>query len=309
MAKDMNQKKEERRANSESKSDEIINKNNNINWFPGHMTKATREMQKSLALVDMVIELRDCRIPSSSANPLLDKMINNKPRLIILTKKDKGESEEIKKWINYLSNDTTKVIAIDSLKENVVGKITDACKLIMKEKLDKMISRGIRPRAIRSMVVGIPNVGKSTLINKIASKKITQTSDKPGVTRSLQWVKLNKDLELLDTPGVLWPKFEDINVGYYLAIVGSINDNILPLEDVCIFALSVLVKEYPSRLIERYNIEISNDLHMLLNSIGLSKKWIKANNEVDLNRTMKMFLNELRDDKLGPITWEKVNEN
>lgn len=289
--------------------EEKTNLKANINWFPGHMTKAMREMEKNLKLVDMVIELRDCRIPLASANPMLDKLLHQKPRLIILTKKDKGQMEYITQWIEYLSNDVTKVIAIDSLSENVVHKIVHACLSVMEEKINRWVRKGMKPRAIRCMVVGIPNVGKSTLINKIAKKKITAVSDRPGVTRSLQWVKLNKDIELLDTPGVLWPKFEDLNVGYYLALVGSINDQVLPLMDVCLFALDILVKEYPERLRERYDIDLSGDLTTIFEKIGRNKNWLMANNQVDVQRTMMMFLNDIRDDKLGPITWEKVHGN
>ena len=205
-----------------------------IQWFPGHMTKAKREMQENLKLVDLVIELRDCRIPLSSKNPMLDEIIQTKPRLIVLSKKDKGEAEITQQWIEKLKDDTTLVIAADLLHDSFVPKLTQACKEVMKEKIERMIRRGIRPRAIRAMVVGVPNVGKSTMINRLAGKKIAQTADRPGVTRSLQWVKLNKDVELLDTPGVLWPKFEDPTVGFHLALTGAIRDEILPKEEVVV---------------------------------------------------------------------------
>jgi len=280
----------------------------NIQWFPGHMTKAKRQMEANLKLCDMVIELRDARIPLSSKNPMIDKMIQKKPRLIILTKKDKADEKETEKWIKFLKDETTEVISVDSTTENVIPKIVAASKKVCKPKLDRMISKGIRPRALRSMVCGIPNVGKSTLINKIAQKKVAKTSDKPGVTRSLQWVKLNKDLELLDTPGVLWPKFESEEVGYNLAIVGSINDNILNLDDIVIYALRKLMKDYPQRLESRYSITLDSDVFKVLDAISIKKGWLLRGNQIDYDRAMKVILNEIRDEKLGRITWEKVNE-
>jgi len=278
----------------------------NIQWFPGHMTKAKRQMQENLKLVDFVIELRDARIVNSSMNPMLDKLIQDKPRLVILTKKDKADNLETEKWVKFLRNETTEVIAIDALTENVTTSIVKATSKICSAKIARMKKRGIRPRAMRAMVVGIPNVGKSTLINKIAKKKIAKTSDKPGVTKALQWVKLNKDLELLDTPGVLWPKFENVIVGYNLAIVGSINDNVLNLEDIVIYALNFLIKAYPKNLEQRYQVSIQEDPYQLLAAIALSKKWLIKNEQIDYTRAYATILNEIRNEKLGRITWEKV---
>ena len=185
----------------------------NIQWFPGHMTKAKREMQEKLKMVDFVIELRDARIPNASRNPMLDELCKQKPRLIILSKRDKAQASYTKQWIAHLSNETTKVLALDILKDSVTQMVVDASQQLMKAKIERMIRRGIRPRAMRAMVVGVPNVGKSTFINRISKKKIATTGDRPGVTKALQWSRVNKDLELLDTPGVLWPKFEDEQVG------------------------------------------------------------------------------------------------
>lgn len=279
-----------------------------IQWFPGHMTKAKREMQQNLQKVDMVIEIRDCRVPLSSANPMLDELLKDKPRLIILSKKDKGEAAEIERWIRFLNNENTRAAAMDLIHENVVPKVVEHCKILMKPMLDRMIRKGIRPRAIRAMVVGIPNVGKSTFINQVARKKAAKTSDRPGVTRSLQWVKCSNELELLDTPGILWPKFEDELVGRNLALTGAIRDEILPLEEIAVYAIERLAKEYPERLKERYQIEVSGDAHQIIEAIGRSKQWLKSGNEVDYARAYRMLLNEIRDDKLGGITWEKVND-
>jgi ribosome biogenesis GTPase A len=239
---------------------------------------------------------------------MIDKMIQKKPRLIILTKKDKADDSETQKWIKFLRNETTEVIAVDSTTENVIPKIVAASKKVCKPTLDRMVSKGINPRALRSMVCGIPNVGKSTLINKLAKKKVAKTSDKPGVTRSLQWVKLNKELELLDTPGVLWPKFESEEVGYNLAIVGSINDNILNLDDIVIYALRKLMKDYPKRLENRYSVILKDDVFEVLDQIAIKKGWLLKGNKIDYDRAMKVILNEIRDDKLGNITWESVDE-
>lgn len=278
-----------------------------VQWFPGHMTRAKRDMQENLNKVDMVIEIRDCRVPLSSTNPMLDEMLKNKPRLIILSKKDKGELIEIEKWIRVLENENTQVIAMDILKDKVQSKTIEACQKTMKPMIDRMIRKGIRPRAIRAMVVGIPNVGKSTFINQIARKKVAETSDRPGVTRALKWVKCGNELELLDTPGVLWPKFEDETVGKNLALTGAIRDEVLQLEDIVVYGLKKVIEEYPDRLTERYGIEVSQDPYETIEKIARNKHWIKSGNEVDWQRAYKMILNELRDGKLGGFTWEKAD--
>lgn len=274
-----------------------------IQWFPGHMTKAKREMQEKMKMVDMVIELRDARIPNASKNPLIEELCGQKPHLIILSKKDKAQDAITKKWIETLSNETTKVIALDIIKENITPKVVAASKELMKPKIDRMIKRGIRPRAIRAMVVGVPNVGKSTFINRIAKKKVAVTGDRPGVTRSLQWSKVNQDLELLDTPGVLWPKFEDESVGVLLAITGAIRDEILPLEEIAAWAMRYLITQHPQALVKRYGVEICDDPYEMLERIAKKRGFIR-NQEMDEKRTIETFLREIRDDKLGAISWE-----
>ena len=215
-----------------------------IQWFPGHMTKAKREMQEKLNMVDMVIELRDARIPSASKNPMIEELCQNKPRLIVLSKKDKADAAATKLWCSALQNETTRVVALDILKENIIARIVEESRLLMQAKIERMKRRGIRPRAIRAMVVGVPNVGKSTFINRISKKKVAVTGDRPGVTRALQWSKVNQNLELLDTPGVLWPKFEDETVGVLLAITGAIRDEILPLEEIAAWAMRYLIANH-----------------------------------------------------------------
>lgn len=280
-----------------------------IQWFPGHMTKAKREMQEKLKLVDMIIELRDARVPSASKNPMIDELCGQKPRLIILSKKDKANKKATAQWVSALSNETTSVLALDILKDNVIPIVVETSQLLLKAKIDKMIRRGIRPRAMRAMVVGVPNVGKSTFINRISKKKIAITGDRPGVTKSLQWSKVNQNLELLDTPGVLWPKFEDEKVGILLAISGAIRDEILPLEEVAVWAMKYLVEHAPNLLIERYDIEICEDPYEMLQRLARKRGFLMNKDCIDKKRTIDTFLRELRDDRLGPITWELPNEN
>lgn len=280
----------------------------NINWFPGHMTKAKRGMQEKLKLVDMVIELRDARIPYSSENPLLKEMIQQKPRLILLTKTDKAEAKETRRWEEYLNSENTKVLCVNVLKDNVQKKISEACLELMHDKIERQKRKGITPRAIRAMVCGIPNVGKSTLINRLAKKRATETGDRPGVTRALQWVKVGNTLELLDTPGVLWPKFEDERVGIMLAITGAINDQILPLEEIAYYALKYLKNGYAEKLSEYYDVELLDNNFKLFQSIGKKRGYLMKNSEVDMKRVIDSFMKDIRNDKFGAITWEKVDE-
>ena len=233
-----------------------------IQWFPGHMTKAKREMQDKMKMVDLVIELRDARIPNASKNPMIEELIQQKPRLIILSKKDKADAAITKAWIQTLSNASTMVLALDIITENITPKIVKAVQTLMQAKIERMIRRGMKPRAMRAMVVGVPNVGKSTFINKISKKKIAVTGDRPGVTKSLQWSKINKDLELLDTPGVLWPKFEDERVGILLAITGAIRDEILPLEEIAAWAMRYLLQHHAQALTKRYDIALLSLIHI-----------------------------------------------
>ena len=274
-----------------------------IQWFPGHMTKAKREMQEKLNMVDMVIELRDARIPSSSKNPMIEELCQNKPRLIVLSKKDKADAAATKLWCSALQNETTRVVALDILKENIIARIVEESRLLMQAKIERMKRRGIRPRAIRAMVVGVPNVGKSTFINRISKKKVAVTGDRPGVTRALQWSKVNQNLELLDTPGVLWPKFEDETVGVLLAITGAIRDEILPLEEIAAWAMRYLIANHKEALQQRYDIAVCEDPYIMLERIA-EKRGFMRKGEMDEKRTIETFLRELRDDKLGRITWE-----
>lgn len=280
-----------------------------IQWFPGHMTKAKREMQEKMKMVDMIIELRDARIPSASKNPLIDELCGSKPRLIILSKKDKAQESATTAWIHALSNETTSVLALDILKENITKAVVNASRELMKPMIDRMIRRGIRPRALRAMVVGVPNVGKSTFINRISKKKVAMTGDRPGVTRALQWSKVHQDLELLDTPGVLWPKFEDETVGVLLAITGAIRDEILPLEEIAAWAMRYLLEHDPDKLRARYDVEVCEDPYQMFEIIARKRGFLRNKDEIDYKRTIETFLRELRDDRLGRITWEMPYED
>ena len=248
-----------------------------IQWFPGHMTKAKREMQDKMKMVDLVIELRDARIPNASKNPMIEELIQQKPRLIILSKKDKADAAITKAWIQTLSNASTMVLALDIITENITPKIVKAVQTLMQAKIERMIRRGMKPRAMRAMVVGVP--------------------------KSLQWSKINKDLELLDTPGVLWPKFEDERVGILLAITGAIRDEILPLEEIAAWAMRYLLQHHAQALTKRYDIALCSDPYEMLNRIAQKRGYMR-NHEIDEKRTIETFLRELRDDKLGPISWE-----
>lgn len=280
----------------------------NINWFPGHMTKAKREMEEKLKLVDMVIELRDARIPSASANPLLADLTKQKPRLIIMSKADKAEPLYSAKWAEKLGGDGIKVIAMDLNHDNVIKVVSEAAQELMKAKIERQLRRGIRPRPIRSMVAGVPNVGKSTLINRMAKKKAVQAADRPGVTKSLQWVKVSKELELLDTPGVLWPKFEDEQIGLRLAVSGAIRDEILPMEEVAVFAMSYLLQHKPELVRERYQVELDECPYVMLERIANARGYRLKGDVWDEKRTIETFIRDIRDDQLGRITWELPDE-
>lgn len=277
-----------------------------IQWFPGHMTKAARQMEENLKKVDFVIEIRDARIPDSSRNPMLDGIIHTKPRLIILSKKDKADPKLTKEWITYLEKDNVRVIALDLVHENYKAAIVQASKTLCASFIEKQKRRGIKPRALRAMVCGIPNVGKSTMINTLAKRKAAKTADKPGVTKSLQWIKLDKDLELLDTPGVLWPKFDDQQIGLKLALLGSIRDEVVTMDELAMFAVEWLIENNPSSLIETYGIEIQDTPWHTLEQVAIKRGYLQKG-QIDENRLMNSFVKDMRENKCGLITWEKPN--
>lgn len=278
----------------------------NINWYPGHMTKAIRQMQEDIKLVDLVIELLDARLPLSSRNPEIDKLAANKSRLILLNKADLADEKYNKSWSDYFKDKGLYVIEINSKKgtgvKSINGIIAEACR----EKLERDRKRGILNRPIRAMVVGIPNVGKSTFINSYAGKACAKTGNKPGVTKGKQWIKLNKNLDLLDTPGILWPKFEDEQVGINLAIAGSINDNILNISELTLYFIEFLQKVYPDILKERYVIEILPEDKPLdiLGKIAVKRGCKLKGDEYDYEKASNIIIDDYRNGRLGRITLE-----
>lgn len=282
-----------------------------IQWFPGHMTKARRQIEDKLKLIDVVIELLDSRLPLSSRNPMIDDILRGKPRLIILNKADLADPEITRKWLAYFKEQGHVAHPVDASTGTGVKEIPEQVKLLMKEKIDRQIAKGMNPRAMRALIVGIPNVGKSTLINRMAGKSIAATGDRPGVTKGQQWIKTGGNLELLDTPGILWPKFEDQDVGYRLAVTGAIKEEILNIEDVAYYAVKYLVKDYGSRFQERYGIEeLPQDLEnpdeivAVMEVVGRKRGCLVSGGRVDLEKASRALLHELRAGKLGRFTLE-----
>ena len=273
-----------------------------INWYPGHMAKANRMMKEQLKLVDIVIELRDARIPKASANPVLGELSANKPVLIILNKADLADPRINEKWAATFDN----CLVVNSSSDNLTKLVVNKVKEILKDKLEKAKSRGIRKKVLRAMVVGIPNVGKSTFINNIVKKKVAKAENRPGVTKSLQWIKINEDVELLDTPGVLWPRLDDQNDALLLALIGSINDEVVDKQQLVLFALDYLKHNYPGFISSRYEVDESQD--SLIEAIAKKKMWLLKDNEVDYKKAIDLILKDLRSDKIGRISWQDVGE-
>lgn len=277
-----------------------------INWFPGHMAKTRREIKENLKIVDAVIEIRDSRIVKSSANPVIEEICENKPRIILLNKSDLSEEYITKAWIKYLSTDTVKVIPVDCLTGNGLRNIKPILNELLKEKHVRFTSKGLVNITDRVMVVGIPNVGKSSFINKMAKSNIAKTGDKPGVTKNKQWIKTNIGIELMDTPGVLWPKFEDENVGLNLAFTGAIKDEIMDIEDLALKLVERLQINYKDRLIKRYKLEtMTDDAVQNLNNMAKRRGAVMSKGEIDYNRIAAVLLDEYRGGKLGPISLER----
>ena len=277
-----------------------------VQWFPGHMAKARRQIQEKLKLVDIVYELLDARIPYSSSNPMMNEIIKHKPKLIILNKADIADATVTQQWVNYFKQQNQPVITVDALHQNAIKQIVEASKEILKEKFEKEKAKGLRPRPIRAMILGIPNVGKSTLTNNLAKRKAAQTGDRPGVTKAQQWIKVEKELELLDTPGVLWPKFEDQRVGYNLAVTGAIKDTILHLDDIILYALDYLINKYTERLIERYHLSGEfDDKDAFMEEIGRKRGFLQSGGYVDYDKVYEILLREIRGLKLGRLSFER----
>ena len=281
----------------------------NFQWYPGHMTKAKRMMQENIKLIDLVIELVDARVPISSRNPDIDELGKNKARLILLNKADLADEKQTEEWIGYFRGKGYSAVKVNSRKgggiKSIQGVIQEACK----EKTERDRKRGILNRPVRAMVVGIPNVGKSTFINSFAGKACAKTGNKPGVTKGNQWIRLNKTLELLDTPGILWPRFEDQQVGLHLALIGSINDQILNKDELACELISLLEKDYPQVVKDRFGIEnVEEDRVKVLEEIARSRACLMKGGELDLARASALLLDDFRAGKLGRISLEKAED-
>lgn len=277
-----------------------------IQWYPGHMAKAIREINEKVKMVDLVIVLLDARIPKSSFNPLLKDVLNNKRTLYVLTKKDKADDQETRNWINYYANKKLPTIAIDARNNRDLKNVLKEASNLMAEKRANDAKKGLRPRPIKTMIVGIPNVGKSTLINALVGKKVTNVADKPGVTKIQQWIRINQDIELLDTPGVLWPKFEDQTIGMNLAITGAIKDDILPISDIALYLINFMNEYYPEAMLKRYpELSVAAPEDMLINLAKLQKLYLGSGG-LDLDRTARLMLQDFRNNDYGKITLDRV---
>ncbi|MCA1028450.1 ribosome biogenesis GTPase YlqF [Cytobacillus kochii] len=280
-----------------------------IQWFPGHMAKARREVTEKLKLVDIIFELVDARIPLSSRNPMIEQIIQQKPRLVLLNKADMADPILTKQWIDYFKSKGLTAISINSQDGQGMKDITLAAKQLLQEKFDKQKAKGIRPRAIRAMIVGIPNAGKSTLINRLAKKNIAKTGNKPGVTKAQSWIKVGKEMELLDTPGILWPKFEDQEIGLKLALTGAIKDTILNLQDIAVYALRFMTEHYPEKLVERYQLnELPEEIVELFDEIGQKRGCLVSGGTVDYDKVTELIIREFRSEKFGRLTLESPKD-
>jgi len=277
-----------------------------INWYPGHMTKAVRQMKEDIKLIDLVIELLDARIPLSSRNPDIDDLGKNKARLVLLNKSDLADETDNNKWIQYFKDKGIIALKINSKNKQGIKEINNAVQIACKEKIERDKKRGIINRPVRAMVVGIPNVGKSTFINAYAGRAAAKTGNKPGVTKGKQWIKLNKNLELLDTPGILWPKFDDQTIGMHLAFIGSINDNILDVTELAYQLVKLLATTYPKVVVERYKIEGHEDPLQVMYQVAEVRGCKLKGNQPDLEKTSKIIMDDFRAGKLGRITLDKL---
>ena len=283
--------------------------NMHINWYPGHMKKTKELIQNNLKLVDVVVELLDARIPLSSRNPQIDSVITDKPRIIALNKSDLANPKITQEWIRYFQSTGIHAMPINALSGYGLDKFLIEIELAAKPKMEALQARGIRKRPVRVMIVGIPNVGKSSLINRLTGKKSAKVGDKPGVTKGKQWVRLKGNIELLDTPGILWPKFEDELVGLKLAFTGSIKDEVLDIETISLKLIEYLCTHYPNHMVERYKLDSINE-EAIVNMEMIAKKrgCILSGNKIDYSRVSNLIIDEFRSGKIGNISLETPEE-
>lgn len=277
----------------------------NIQWFPGHMAKAKRHVKERLKQVDVVMELLDARLPLSSRNPMMHEILAGRPRLVLLNKSDLADDKGNQEWINYFSSRGTRAVLIDARSGKGVRPLPRLAAELMQHQWQALKDKGIQRQRVRCMIVGIPNVGKSSLINRLAGRTATRTGDRPGVTKAQQWIRVGKEMQLLDTPGILWPKFDDPEIGLRLAASGAIKEELLPIEEVAVYAVHYLRRRYASGLKERYRLdELPEDGVRLLEAIGQKRGCIRTGGIVDLEKTSEIFLRDLRSGRLGKITLE-----
>ncbi|MGB3366877.1 MAG: ribosome biogenesis GTPase YlqF [Acidaminobacteraceae bacterium] len=283
-----------------------------INWYPGHMKKTRELIQENLKMIDVVVEVLDARIPISSKNPSLDDLINTKPKIVALNKYDLADEVILGKWISYYRAQGISAIPINSMTGDGINRLLHEIKVLTKEKRDKYITQGRNLAAVRVMIVGIPNVGKSSLINKLVGKKSAKTGNRPGVTKGKQWIRIRKDLELFDTPGILWPKIDDDAVGLNLAFTGAIKDEILQIDDIGLLLIEKLMIIYPDRLEERYSVEIkeNNELDrlQLMEEIGRRRGCLLAKNQIDYSKVARIVIDEFRKGTLGRMSLESPSD-
>lgn len=280
-----------------------------VQWFPGHMAKARREVEGNLKLVDFVIELLDARAPLSSENPMLHQIVQNKDKMVVLMKRDLADPNVTAAWLTYYKERNIPAVAVDASNRDDMKQVVQLAKQLGKKKIDQLVAKGMKARPHRAMILGIPNVGKSTLINRLANRKAAKTGDRPGITKQQLWIKIKKDFELLDTPGILWPKFEDQVVGYRLASIGTIKDQVISLQDIVVFVIKFLQRKYPDLLLERYGVEADlDDMVEIFERIGKKRGALESGGEVDFDKVSELVLRDLRSGRIGRISLETPDD-
>ncbi|MCF7925282.1 MAG: ribosome biogenesis GTPase YlqF [Candidatus Izimaplasma sp.] len=279
-----------------------------IQWYPGHMAKTKRQLKEKMKQIDVVLELVDARVPFSSMNPIIKDIINKTKRVIVMNKADLADQAHIDMWQTYFTSKNIPSISVNAQHQKTISTIYQLLDDVTKDMKAKAHKRGIDEPIIRVMIVGIPNVGKSTFINKLAGKKKLKIGDKPGVTRQTQFITVTKGLEIMDTPGILWPKFDDEKTALKLALIGSIKDSILPIDNVVIYGLNYLITHKLKKLEEHYNITVTDDIVDVLDQIGRSRGCIQRGNEIDYERVYYLFLHDIRHMAFGPICLDEVSE-